>query len=451
MILFRRRLIFWLIKAYAKRMWKTILVYFAVGLSIFFILSWGLNFFTDKFPFMQKETIGFVGAYTPDSLPQVILSKLSKGLTAVNEDGIPMPSAAQSWKIENNGKTYIFYLRRNIYFTDHTNLTSDLVNYGFSDVIAKRIDKYTISFTLKDQYAPFLLIVSRPIFKKGFIGIGEYKLKKISLNGNFVESLHLVSTKYNKIITYQFYPTQKALETAFILAEVSEIAGLTENTFKNIPFSSFKNVIVEKIPNYSKLVTLFYNTQDKALSSKSLREALSYTIPDSFLEGQRSSSPFPPSSFANQDGVGKNYQDLGHAKNLLEKFKADQKDENISLTLTSLKQYENTVNQIAAIWKTLGITTSIKVVNEIPSSFQVFLGDFNLSKDPDQYVLWHSNQISNITHYNNLRIDKILEDGRQTVDIEKRKRIYSDFQKYILADPPASFLYFPYIYNVIRK
>ena len=38
----------------------------------------------------------------------------------------------------------------------------------------------------------------------------------------------------------------------------------------------------------------------------------------------------------------------------------------------------------------------------------MFLGDINLSKDPDQYVLWHSQQNSNISGYKNLRIDKLF-------------------------------------------
>ncbi|MEK7092766.1 MAG: peptide-binding protein, partial [Patescibacteria group bacterium] len=89
--------------------------------------------------------------------------------------------------------------------------------------------------------------------------------------------------------------------------------------------------------------------------------------------------------------------------------------------------------------------------DSVPSDFQIFLGDFQLSKDPDQYSLWHSSQPQNISNYQNLRIDKLLEDGRKTTDIEKRRKIYEDFQKYLLADSPASFLFFPYEYDLIRK
>ena len=123
----------------------------------------------------------------------------------------------------------------------------------------------------------------------------------------------------------------------------------------------------------------------------------------------------------------------------------------ISLTIDALTKYEASAKQIAEIWKKLNIDVKIKVTDKVPSVFQIFLGEFNVPSDPDQYALWHSDQINNITHYSNLRIDKILEDGRKELDIEKRKIIYADFQKYMVVDPPASFLFFPYTYEVTRK
>ena len=87
----------------------------------------------------------------------------------------------------------------------------------------------------------------------------------------------------------------------------------------------------------------------------------------------------------------------------------------------------------------------------VPVNYQIFLGYFNVPSDPDQYTLWHSDQPTNITNYKNLRIDQLLEDGRRTLDTQKRIKIYADFQKYLLDDQPASFLYFPYEYKIVRK
>ncbi|OGH24920.1 MAG: hypothetical protein A3B47_02315 [Candidatus Levybacteria bacterium RIFCSPLOWO2_01_FULL_39_24] len=452
MIVLRKRLLFWLIKAYFKKWGKNILIYFGLGLVVFFLLNKVLSYSITRLPFIEKETIGMVGSYTIDSLPREILSKISKGLTRTEIDGTVKPDIAEKWKIAPNGKSYAFILHKDRFFSDGTNLTSDNINYDFADVTVRRPDKYTIVFDLRDNYSPFLTTVTRPIFKNGFVGVGDYKVKKIRLNGNFIESIELYSEKYHKNITYQlFYPTTFALKTAFLLGEVSIITNLPDLEFKNSNFGSFKNVKVEKKINRTKLVTLFYNTRDKVVSSKTLREGLSYTMPDNFESGERNSSPLPYFSYANQGRFNAYQQDLEHAKLLIDKSETATESGKISLTMDTLPKYESTAKTIAETWKKLNIETKIKVTSQVPSNFQIFLGEINLSSDPDQYTLWHSSQVNNITYYDNKRIDKLLEDGRKELDIQKRILIYSDFQKYLLSDPPASFLFFPYYYEVSRK
>ena len=452
MIVVRKRLLFWLIKAYFEKWGKNILIFFGIGLVVFFLLNKILSYSITRLPFVEKETIGMVGPYTVDSLPQEILSKISSGLTKIEPDGSVKPDIAEKWKIAPDGKGYAFYLRKNVYFSDGTNATSDDVNYDFADVSVTRPDKYTIVFNLKDNYSPFLTTVSRPVFKKGFVGVGDYKIKNIKLNSSFVESVELYSDKYHKALVYQLsYPTVSSLKTAFLLGEVSMITNLPDLDIQNTTFTSFKNTVVDKKTNHAKLATLFYNTRDGNLSSKTLREALSYTMPDNFDQGERNSSPLPSFSYANQGGFNAYQQDLVHAKLLLDKSGVATVSGKLSLTIDTLAKYEDTAKIIASTWKTLNIETKIQIVNQVPTSFQIFLGEINLSPDPDQYTLWHSSQVNNITHYNNVRVDKLLEDGRKELDIQKRILIYTDFQKYLLSDPPASFLFFPYYYDVSRK
>lgn len=451
MIKIRHRLISWLIKAYIKKWGKLILIYFATGLIVFFAFRLIFGDIIGNLQTRSTETIGMVGTYELENLPSNILNKLSLGLTSVAKDGSIKPGIAEKWKIGNNDKAYVFYLKENIYFTDGTNLTSDHIRYNFADTSIIRPNKFTIAFMLKDSYSPFLVTVGKPIFKDGLIGVSDNKLKDIKLNGNFVQSLDLVSKNGVRII-YQFYPTNDALKIAYSLGEVSKIVGLSDVKFKNTEFDSFKNAKVERRVNYQQLVTLFYNTSDELLSSKTLREALSYTIPNDFSYGLRNFGPFLPFSFVTQGGVGWHKQDIEHAKELLDKSKKEiGSDKKITLAIETLSQYKSAAEEIANIWKKLDIDVRTKIVNKVPSRFQVFLGEFNVPQDVDQYALWHSDQPSNITHYANLRVDKLLEDGRKEVHIEKRKIIYANFQKYILADPPASFLFFPYTYDVTRK
>ncbi len=449
----RRRLIFWLIKAYIKRWRKTILISFVFGLIAFFLLRYGVNYFVPLLPFVHEEKIGIEGAYTIDTLPSTIISKVSVGLTKFDANYKPIPGVAKKWEIKDNGKTYIFYLKDNINFSDKTKLTSDLIKYNFIGVNTQTPNDSTIVFRLKNSYAPFLVTVTRPIFKSGFVGIGDYKVQSVKLNGDFVQSITLRSLKQQKtVLIYQFYPTQEALKTAFVLGEIDKAINLTDVKFKDTSFEKFQGVNVSRRLDDQNLVTLFYNTIDKNLSDKRLREAIAYAIPDKFMQGYRNHGPFSPKSWVNSPNLATYTQDFEHAKLLLDNsdsFKANKNG--IAFELKTFPKYESLAKIIQNNLKKLNIHIKITVVDSLPTQFQMFLGDFRVPRDPDQYILWHSSQEDNITKYKNLRIDKLLEDGREVNSIEERKKLYTDFQKYLLDDPPATFLLFPYLFDVSRK
>jgi len=405
-----------------------------------------------KIPIGEKESVGMVGAYTIREIPMPIQLEISQGLTLISEDGTAKPGLAKSWKIKDEGKVYEFYLKDNIRFTDGSKFTSNTIDYLFSNVEIKRTNPLTITFKLKESYSPFLITASQPIFKKGFVGTGRYKVKDIKLNGEFIKSITLISANNPfKTKTYYFYPSQEALKIAFALGEVSKAIGLLDTNFQNTRLQSFKNVKASKKTNHQRIATLFYNTRDGVLSDTKLRNALTYSIPDSFEEGERNYSPFPHNSWAYSQGVNERKQDIVRARELLSQSLTATKSGELAISLKTLQRYENTAKEIMGIWKTVGVKAEIEVVESVPETFQVFLGDFRVPRDPDQYVLWHKDQENNITRYNNLRIDKLLEDGRKTSDLSERKKIYADFEKYLLADSPASFLYSPYEYEIERR
>jgi len=449
----RRRLVFWLVKAYLKKWRRTAVFFFLVGLLFFFAIRFFSSYFSNKLPFVRKDVIGIVGAYTIDNLPSEILTKISRGLTYTSENGLPKPDTALSWEIKDDGKTYIFKLKDNIYFTNGDKLNSESINYDFIDVLEERSDKSTIVYKLKESYSPFLTTVSRPIFKGNFVGLGDYKVKNIKLNGNFVQSIDLVSKENEyKIISYQMYPTEEALKIAYNLGEITKANGLTNTSYKDLDFKNYKNSDVKKYVDKNTLVTLFYNTQDPVLSDKKLRDAFTYATPDNFSYGERSYGPFSSRFWGNSNTISEYQQDFEHSKKFLEAPEGqDESNSKIKVEIKALSKYKDVALDLKDIYKNIGIEISVSIVDSFPQNFQIFLGDFSVPKDPDQYTLWHSNQGNNITKYINLRIDKLLEDGRKTVDIGSRQTIYSDFEKYLLDDSPATFLYFPYKYDVSRK
>lgn len=447
----KSRLIFWLISAYWRRWGKIIIIYFFVGLGVFFLLLGAATYILPRLPITKHDVIGVVGAYTVDTVPEFILQDISQGLTIVGDDGTPRPGLASSWGIQDNGKTYIFRLRKGLRFTDGTAFTSREVDLPFKDVKVERPTDDTIIFHLKNSYVPFLASVSRPIFRKDFVGIGEYAVQNIKINGSFIQSMTLVSVSSKRITkSYEFYPSTEAVKIAFALGEITQARGLENISFKDTTLDTFTNAQVSRETDYSELVTLFYNNQDKDLSDKKLRDALAYTLPESFAYGERAYSPFSVKSWAYQkpDPEHSHQQDISHAKILLNASGFDTKN---PITISTLEKYKPVAKDIIQAWNKIGVQGKIVIVTHLPSPFQVYLANFHEPKDPDQYTLWHSDQTNNITGYKNLRIDKLLEDGRTKIEESKRQKIYADFQSYIADDQPASFLYFPYNYTVKRK
>jgi len=419
------------------------------GVIFFFAIIFIINFYF--LPRIQKKVqkIGYWGIYRTDTLPHEILSDISYGLTKVNPDGTVSPAASYSWQIRNNGKEYVFKIKKGQYFHNNDELTSKSLNLNFKDVRKEIIDNYTVSFFLKEPYSPFLVSLSKPIFALNFSGLGIFKVTKVELNGGFVKKIILQNKKGSgnkKIIS--FYPTEEALKTAFALGEIDVAQALTDVKIKGSDTASWTNTQIGKRVDYSRLFTIFYNNADSILSNKKTRQALSFALPDKMERGERAYSPISPKSvfFAKTPNYG--ISDLDIARSLVSPGK---EIKNKTFEISVNEENKDLAEKITSYWNKIGVKTKIKLVSGIPGSFQILIYPIMLPHDPDQYALWHSGQTNNISKYKSMRIDKLLEDGRSITDAEKRVNIYSDFQKYLIDDSPATFVYFPYVYTLSRR
>ena len=173
-------------------------------------------------------TIGMVGRFTSDDLPQSIQKEVSIGLTMVEPDGSVKSGLAESWEYQDEGRVWIFRLGEHKW-QDGSRIVTQDINYKFSDVISEVLDEKTIKFVLKDPFSPFPSVAAKPVFKRGLLGAGEWKVAKITFIGReFVETIRLTNTKNNSIQTYKFYPTEESARTAFKLGEVDELRELVD-------------------------------------------------------------------------------------------------------------------------------------------------------------------------------------------------------------------------------
>lgn len=428
-----------LVSAFLVKFRLFIILSIILGISTFFVFN-----YMAKFIAPQNEIIGLVGRYHSDTLPQEVLQEISLGLTKIGENKQPLPAIAREWYSDNQGKTWTFKINKDLKWQDGTAVTSQNIVYEFSDVKTTTPDDETIIFNIENSFSPFPSIVSKPVYKKGLIGVGDYKVEKITFSSQYVKEI-VLKNKNGKKKTYRFFPTTESLKTAFKLGKIDIIDDLLDPE----PFDDWSTASVKKRVEKNQVVTLFFNTKSQFLSEKEVRQALFYAIDKNSL-GERAYSPIQPNSWAYNPQVKSYEYDIEKAKKMLSDILKD--DKSVKINLVSSPSLISIAQKIVDDWKKIGIETTLLISSIIPTEYDAFLTIYDIPPDPDQYSLWHTTQIStNISKYSNPRIDKLLEDGRSVIDMEERKKIYIDFQRFLLEDLPAGFIVHPVYYTVTRK
>ena len=106
---------------------------------------------------------------------------LYEGLVKINPEGEIIPWLAEKWEITDDGKSYTFFLRKDVVFSDGEKFNAKAVKANFDAIMDNKerhgwlesvrlfekfeeVDEYTFRLTLKEPYFPMLteLGVIRP-------------------------------------------------------------------------------------------------------------------------------------------------------------------------------------------------------------------------------------------------------------------------------------------------
>lgn len=401
--------------------------------------------FISRYFFRSSQHIAIVGEFTPTTLPMSIQKYVSRGLTDIAPDGSAIPALATNWKISAEGREYIFTLDTSVVWHSGHALSSADVNYNIRNVTFTPLDTATLKVTLEEPFSPFLTLVSKPIFQRGLRGVGTYKVSGIRLNGDNV--IYLKLTPVNDLtlpnLEYRFYRTEAAAILAYKLGNVDSVEDIADPG----ELSGWTRTTTNLHTKNDRIVAIYFNLKNPFLAEKNVRQALAYAVPQ--FDIPRVQSPISSSSWAYSNRVRNYTYDFERAERSLGEKSASPSAE---LVITTFSQYLDTAQKIAERWSALGIRTTVKVENSVPDDYQVLISAQDIPPDPDQYPFWHQTQEqTNITGYANVKIDKLLEDGRRELDPEKRKVIYADFARYLTEDVPVVFLYHPTLYTVTRS
>jgi peptide/nickel transport system substrate-binding protein len=441
----RGRLFILIVRTLAQKYTKSLALGFVSGLILSLVL-WRIIPFIRQQWFTPVEHIGIVGTFTPATLPVVVENEISGGLTHIASDGTVLPSLATSWTATDSGKTFVFTLRTDTVWHNGKPITAKDINYNINNVQFSPLDTHTIRTTLKAAYSPFPAVVAKPLFLPGLVGWGPYKVESVRLQGNTVTSIRLVPVRsVGTVHEYYFYKTEAEAILAYKLGEIQKILDLSSPG----NLQSWGKTRITPQTNTNRIISLFFNVSIPMLSDRSVRQGLAYAIPPKPGE-VAADSPISKSSWAYSQKIKKYPFDPQQAKKLLSP--SEESTASGKLTISTFVPFLDEAQNIATSWTNVGVPTDVKVVQAVPDNYQVLLSAQDLPPDPDEYPFWHSTQtVTNITNYANVKIDKLLEDGRQELDQKKRKVIYADFQRYLTEDLPAVFLYYGRSYTIERR
>ncbi len=434
---------------------------------------------------------------TSETISVTLLNLIFSPLVNFDESMRPVPGLARSWEVSEDGLVWTFFLRDDVRFHDDHPLTAQDVEFTYNAIMNwgdtfqkpeqySMIDRieiegdYIFRVILKYPFAPFIYKISELIgpkhllenidlhntsFNRHPIGSGPFKLVDWSEDDTIVlEANRRYFRKGRPILNKLIFKTYPDRQTALKAISQGKMDIALNLAAADLAFVSRRRAFrVYPVPTPSYYAIIF-NLNDPLFEDVRVRKALDYAIDrDSIIKNQLKGSskictgPFAVDSWAYNPDVRSTPYDVEKAKGLLKQagwrdsdgdgvLDKDGEPLEISLTMPNMSDsLERIAVAIRAQLMKVGVKVKLVYLDNSElhrTEFQAVLSMIMTSTDPDHaYRFWHSKKGNvNLASYKNIFVDDLLELGRQTTDIEKRKAIYHRVHKTIHDDYPAIFL-----------
>lgn len=245
---------------------------------------------------------------------QDMVSLVYSGLMRKNKEGLLAPDLALKYEMSEDGLSYTFTLRENIYFHDNKPVTTDDIIFtintikdpifknpkkgNWDNVDMEKIDEKTIKFTLRQTYASFLENTTLGIMPARIwntspvelneaninpIGSGSYKVEKVGKQSNgIIDYYELEAFKkwslgrpYINKITLRFYPNEGAQIEALKSGKVDQIGSVSPANAKSLKEENYR---VESL-TLPRIFGLFFNqSQNQIFTDKNIVRAINLAI-----------------------------------------------------------------------------------------------------------------------------------------------------------------------------
>ncbi|MFA6050567.1 MAG: ABC transporter substrate-binding protein [Candidatus Paceibacterota bacterium] len=340
------------------------------------------------------------------------------GLMKVSPKGTLVPDLAESYTISEDGLTYTFTLKDDIYFQDNTEVTAYDVEFtvkkvtdpiiksplsaNWDGITVEAPDSKTVVFRLNRPYAPFIenmtlgilpMHIWKDVGSDAFlfsefniepIGSGPYRIKEIKRNASGLPTYYHLTpfSRYasgepyiGNIFVY-FYTTEKDLITAYESGAIDSMSSISPESAMKVNKSRSK-IIETPLPRY---YAVFLNqNQSKILADSDIRKALRLATPQDaiisnvlFGFATPIQSPLLSGMSALPEKTTTDSEGLLEAKELLEENDwtvssttgiRSKKGQALSFSLSvpDVQELKQTAEHLKTAWKELGVEVSIKV------------------------------------------------------------------------------------------
>ncbi len=358
----------------------------------------------------------------------------------------------------------------------------------------------TIQLTLKKPYPAFLenatlgvlpshlwqntSAESFPLHEQNLeaIGSGPYKLSKITKDSNGIPTAYelkafsdfaLGKPRLEKI-TIGFYKNEEELVEAYKNGRIDSLSSLSPALVKELEESG-QRVVKSTLP---RVFAVFFNqNHNSVFLDATVRKALNLAVPRQEivenifhgyaepLEGIFTSTNGEPTK-TDLAAAKKMLTDAGWKLNdqgVMQKTTKASKDKpaatqvlTFSLATSNIEELKQIAEKLKANWTALGAKVEIEIYesNDLnqnvikPRKYDALLFGEVMGRDSNPYPFWHSSQRTdpglNIAMYTNAKVDRLLEEARQTSDLEERNKKYFEAETEIKKDQPVAFIYSPY-------
>jgi peptide/nickel transport system substrate-binding protein/glutathione transport system substrate-binding protein len=439
---------------------------------------------------LLRDPVGWEPHINQGMTTYSFLNNIYEPLIRYSVKGDLEPGLAVRWE-NPDPTTYVLHLRKNVKFHSGNPFTAEDVKFSLERIVdpataATRskefsviqsitvVDAYTVRITLKNPNAPFLellasgeaMMVDRKWaqsggnFKQATSGTGPFKL------GPFETGVRYTLIK-NPEYWEQPYPYLDRIELASIPKDEVRVSALQTGSVdmaEYIPWQAIKGL--EKDPNtkayvgYDTFNIIRLNPKRPPFDNVKVRQAFNYLIDRKEIMdlawgeiGRAMGAGLIPEGHWAYPNLNVWSYDPAKGKRLLAEAGVNPATTRIIFDSTTLTVHMDSAQIIVTQLQKAGFTQIELKPMDVPTQqkkrvsgdYQMFIDGFSLPwPDPDFYTVWFSSGgplYAKNVGFADEKLDKLLDEGRTTLDQAKRKAIYAQVEQRLTELAPWVFLH----------